>query len=81
VRDEYDFSQSRRGPIISSRKERITIRLDPAVIEWFREQVSGGGNYQTLINNALLEHIQRQSGTDLETTLRRVLREERANAS
>ena len=81
MRDEYDFSGSRRGPIVRSSKERITIRLDPAVIQWFREQVSDGGNYQTLINNALLEHIQRQSGTDLETTLRRVLREELRKAS
>ena len=76
MRDEYDFSGSRRGPIIRSSKERITIRLDPEVIQWFREQVTGGGNYQTLINDALLEHIQRQGGADLESTLRRVLREE-----
>ncbi len=76
MRDEYDFSGSRRGPIIRSSKERITIRLDPEVIQWFREQVKGGGNYQTLINDALLEHIQRQGGADLESTLRRVLREE-----
>jgi len=76
MRDEYDFSGSRRGPIIRSSKERITIRLDPEVVQWFREQVKGGGNYQTLINDALLEHIQRQGGADLESTLRRVLREE-----
>ena len=62
-------------------KERITIRLDPEVIEWFREQVKGGGNYQTLINDALLGHIQRQSSADLESTLRRVLREELRQAS
>jgi hypothetical protein len=41
----------------------------------------GGGNYQTLINEALREHIERQSGADLETTLRRVLREELTAAS
>lgn len=81
MRGEYDFSGSLRGPIIRSNKERITICLDPAAIQWFREQVSDGGNYQTLINNALLEHIQRQSGTDLEATLRRVLREELAKTS
>jgi uncharacterized protein (DUF4415 family) len=35
----------------------------------------GGGNYQTMINDALLEHIKRE-GEPLEDTLRRVLREE-----
>ena len=76
MRDEYDFSESKRGAIVKSAKERITIRLDPDIIEWFRNRVRGGGNYQTLINEALREHIERQSGADLESTLRRVLREE-----
>jgi uncharacterized protein (DUF4415 family) len=76
MRDEYDFSEAETGPVIRSNKERITIRLDPDVIQWFRDQVQGGGNYQTLINAALHEYIQRQSGTDLESTLRRVVREE-----
>ena len=76
MRDEYDFSKSKRGAIVKTAKERITIRLDPDIIEWFRDRVRGGGNYQTLINEALREHIARQSGTDLESTLRRVLREE-----
>jgi uncharacterized protein (DUF4415 family) len=76
MRDEYDFSTSKRGAIVKAAKERITIRLDPDIIEWFRDRVRGGGNYQTLINEALREHIARQSGGDLESTLRRVLREE-----
>jgi uncharacterized protein (DUF4415 family) len=76
MRDEYDFSNSQRGAIVKSNKERITIRLDPDIIEWFRARVRGGGNYQTLINEALREHMERQSGADLESTLRRVLREE-----
>jgi uncharacterized DUF497 family protein/predicted DNA binding CopG/RHH family protein len=76
---EYDFSQGKRGAIdpLPAGKTRITIRLDDEVLEWFREQVhtAGGGNYQTLINNALCEHIQ-QHREPLETILRRVLREE-----
>jgi uncharacterized protein (DUF4415 family) len=76
---EYDFSQGKRGAInpLPAGKTRITIRLDDEVLEWFREQVhaAGGGNYQTLINNALCEHIQ-QRREPLETILRRVLREE-----
>jgi uncharacterized protein (DUF4415 family) len=76
MRENDDFSQSTRGAIIKTSKQRITIRLDPDIIEWFRDRVQGGGNYQTLINEALREHIERQSGADLEATLRRVLREE-----
>ena len=61
MRDEYDFSESQRGAIIKTAKERITIRLDPDIIQWFRNQVKGGGNYQTLINEALREHIEHLS--------------------
>jgi uncharacterized protein (DUF4415 family) len=75
---EYDFSNARRGPVIPPEpgKERITIRLDADILAWFRTQVQGGGNYQTLINAALREHMQRQQGDSLEDTLRRVVREE-----
>ena len=76
MRDEYDFSGAESGPVIKTSKERITIRLDPDVIQWFRDRVQGGGHYQTLINAALQDYIDRQSGTDLESTLRRVVREE-----
>ena len=76
---EYDFSQGKRGAIDPTPpgKTRITIRLDDDVLAWFREQVhlAGGGNYQTLINQALRQHIQ-QSREPLEDTLRRVVRQE-----
>ena len=76
---EYDFSQGKRGAIDPTPlgKTRITIRLDDEVLAWFREQVhiTSGGNYQTLINEALRQHI-RQSREPLEETLRRVVREE-----
>jgi uncharacterized protein (DUF4415 family) len=79
MKDEYDFSNGRRGPVVPTPpgKTRITIRIDDEILDWFREKVSdaGGGNYQTLINDALREHIQRER-EPLEETLRRVLREE-----
>jgi uncharacterized protein (DUF4415 family) len=77
LKDEYDFSRGRRGPVlpVPPGKTRITIRIDNAVLGWFRAKVheSGGGNYQTLMNDALREHMTRQG---LERTLRRVLKEE-----
>ena len=61
---------------LDSNKERITIRLDPNIIERFRWRVRGGVNYQTLINEALREHMERQSGADVESTLRWLLHED-----
>ncbi len=75
MRDNYDFSEGKRGSVVKSAKERITIRLDPDLIQWFKDQVRGGGNYQSLVNGALRQHVQRQ-GEPLEDTLRRVIREE-----
>ncbi|MBD0264307.1 MAG: BrnA antitoxin family protein [Tolypothrix sp. Co-bin9] len=76
---EYDFSQGKRGAIepTAEGKTRITIRLDDDILMWFREQVhlAGGGNYQSLINNALREYVQ-QRREPLEEILRRVVREE-----
>ena len=75
MKNHYDFSQAKRGAVVKTNKERITIRLDPDIIQWFRDQVKGGGNYQSLMNEALREHIRRQE-MSLEDTLRRVIREE-----
>ena len=79
MRKEYDFSKGKRGAVvpIPPGKTRITIRIDSDIMDWFRSQVeaAGGGNYQTLINAALRDHIKRQE-EPLEETLRRVLREE-----
>jgi uncharacterized protein (DUF4415 family) len=82
MRREYDFAQARRGPVVPARKgkTRITIRLDDSILHWFRAQVNrpGGGNYQSLINYALREHI-RHVPEPLEGTLR-VIREELSDA-
>jgi len=79
MRKQYDFSKAKRGAVIREPKgkTRITIRLDDSVLEWFKHEVetAGGGNYQSLINVALRDHIA-QKKESLETTLRRVLREE-----
>jgi uncharacterized protein (DUF4415 family) len=74
-----DFSKAKRGPVIKPdpNKVRITIRLDADIIEHFKNRVhtTGGGNYQTLINNALREFIQAHD-EELESTLRKIIREE-----
>ena len=79
MRREYDFRKGKRGAVVSADagKERITIRLDKDLLAWFRDQVTaaGGGNYQTMINEALRAYVDNRSGS-LEKTLRRVIREE-----
>lgn len=84
MRKEYDFSKARRGSAVPvpKGKTRITIRLDDDVVEWFKSQVeaASGGNYQSLINAALRDHMRRVD-EPLEKTLRRVLREELKRAS
>ena len=61
MKREYDFLKAKRGPVmpVPKGKTRITIRLDEDVIVWFRTLVetAGGGNYQSLINDALRQHI------------------------
>ena len=77
---DIDFSRAKRGPVVKPEpgKTKISIRLDNSVIEHFRRLVdkAGGGNYQTLINDALLEHAHRHSTLDV---VRQVVREEFAS--
>ena len=75
----YDFGKGKRGSLVPTPpgKTRITIRLDNEVIDWFRDRVErrGGGSYQTMINDALREHI-KWGGESLEAFLRRIIKEE-----
>jgi len=65
MRKEYDFYKAKRGPVVApvKGKTRITIPFDDDLLAWFKAQVhvAGGGNYQTLMNAALREHIKRQN--------------------
>lgn len=84
MKKEYNFTKGKRGAVVPvpKGKTRITIRIDDDILEWFRNEVNaaGGGNYQTLINNALREYITRQQ-EPIEVILRRVVREELQSAS
>ena len=84
MRKEYDFSKGRRGAAVPSpSKTRITIMLDDEILEQFRSRAeSAGMGYQTMINAALREAIERSKGkvTDdkpvTAAALRKILREE-----
>ena len=79
MKAKYDFSEGKRGAVLpsSGKKVRITIRLDRDIIDWFRSKVEeqGGGSYQTMLNDALRKHMERQE-QPLEEVLRHVVREE-----
>jgi len=81
MKREYDFSKGRRGPLVPPvlGKTRITIRLDNRVLDHFRKRVHemGGGNYRTLITDALREFIRRGG---IEAAVRRAVREELKDA-
>lgn len=76
---DIDFTGAKQGAVIPPEpgKTKISIRLDNAVIDHFRKQVedTGAGNYQTLINDALVAFIQQRSVIDV---VRQVVREELA---
>ncbi|MDQ6950213.1 MAG: BrnA antitoxin family protein [Mariprofundales bacterium] len=56
----YEQGDLNASPLIHSSKQRITIRLDADLIETFKAQAKAhGGNYQTEINAALRQHLQK----------------------
>jgi uncharacterized protein (DUF4415 family) len=83
MKKNYDFSQGKRGRISPSEPEpqgktRITIRLDDDVVDYFLKEADASGGakgYQTLINDALRQHVEGKAPR-LEETLRRIVREE-----
>jgi predicted DNA binding CopG/RHH family protein len=51
MREEYNFSQSRKNPYAKKFKKQITINLDSDTIDFFKAQSEESGiPYQTLIN-------------------------------
>jgi uncharacterized protein (DUF4415 family) len=84
MKSEYNFEKAKRGAVlpIPLGKTRITIRIDDDVLAWFRDQVdqAGGGNYQSLMNEALRQYVS-HAEEPLESTLRRVIREELSHSS
>jgi uncharacterized protein (DUF4415 family) len=88
MKESYDFSKGKRGRILPPEPEppgktRITILLDEDLVDHFlKESDSYGGamGCQTLINQALRQHVE-GNAPKLEETLRRILREEMRAAS
>lgn len=78
MKAEYDFSQTKRGAVIpQTGKTRITIYIDDDVLENFRERSdSAGKGYQTMMNEALRQYLEKVKQPLDEDILRRVIQEE-----
>ena len=78
MKTEYDFSQGKRGAVIPQiGKTRITIYIDDDVLETFRQRGDAAGKgYQTAMNEALREYLNKEKQPLDEETLRRVIQEE-----
>lgn len=51
MREEYDFSKSRKNPYVNRLKKQITIRVDEEAIDYFKTLSADMGiPYQSLIN-------------------------------
>ncbi|MGH8210043.1 MAG: BrnA antitoxin family protein [Steroidobacteraceae bacterium] len=76
----YDFSRGKRGAVIpTTGKTRITIYLDDAIVQRFKEQSEKTGKgYQTLINEALAQHASTTERPVTVAQVRRIVREELA---
>jgi uncharacterized protein (DUF4415 family) len=58
MRKEYDFSKSKRNPYSRMLKKQITIRIEAATIDYFKELAKESGvSYQNLINMYLRDCV------------------------
>jgi predicted DNA binding CopG/RHH family protein len=83
MRKEYDFSDAKRAHEVPhlaklqaemAGKSRITIRVDNRTLAAFKQRAEAtGGNYQTLMNQALSAFIE---GRTLADVVRETIREE-----
>ena len=57
--ENVNWTDARRGLPCRPVKRQITLRLDVDVLAWFKKGTPGGRGYQTEINRALRQHVQR----------------------
>jgi uncharacterized protein (DUF4415 family) len=83
MKREYSFEGAKRGAVVSQKgKTRITLYIDNDVLEEFRSRADAAGyGYQTMINEALHEHLGKSEKPIGEGILRQVLREELERAA
>jgi uncharacterized protein (DUF4415 family) len=83
MKKEYNFKNAKRGQVIPQKgKTRITIYLDTDILDEFRSRaVEAGYGYQTMINEALNEYLDKTEKPLDESVLWQVIREELESVS
>jgi len=59
--ETLDWSGAERGLFYRPVKRQLTLRLDADVIAWFKKHTRPDEGYQTRINRALREYVERQA--------------------
>ena len=60
IPEQRDWSVAKRGLFYRPIKKQLTLRLDADVIDWFKTHSPNGEGYQTEINKALREFVERR---------------------
>ncbi len=78
MRDEYDFSKGKRGPIIPHDPDKVRINICLDLIDYFKKQAhkACGGDFRTMINNALREQMKTEKKSLNENKLHRLNEDE-----
>ena len=63
IPEAVNWSDAQRGLFSRPVKKQVTLRLDADVLAWFKRTALGGRGYQTEINLALRQHVQRSDKT------------------
>lgn len=67
MKDQYDFTHSRRNPYFSRLKKQVTIRLGSDVVDYFKDLAKETGiSYQNLINLYLQDCAYNQRKPDFQ---------------
>ena len=57
--EQKDWRQAQHGAFYRPIKKQLTLRLDADIIEWFRQRAPNGEGYQTSINQALRDYVEK----------------------
>jgi uncharacterized protein (DUF4415 family) len=60
VPEVRDWSKAKRGMFYRPVKQQLTLRIDADVVAWFKDHAPKSEGYQTNINQALREHVERE---------------------
>ncbi|HEX3484789.1 MAG TPA: BrnA antitoxin family protein [Micropepsaceae bacterium] len=58
-----DWSGAKRGVFYRPVKQQLTLRIDADVVAWFKDHAPNGEGYQTDINRALREYVDKREKT------------------